>query len=187
VRLSHSAPLLYHHHVGRFAPGAASAAPDDLAGGASGSGTGGSGAAAPLRHGVASAMLRAADEADTAARLRAALAREALTRPESESDSDDSAAGADDAADAAMREPPSDAADGDADDADDAAMPRDARAHAACVAEFERVMRERFLAGQEEACHVSYAAVDADAALDERWARVAAQDAEDSYFGGDAA
>ncbi len=130
-------------------------------------------------------MLRAADEADTAARLRAALAREALTRPESESDSDDSA-GADDAADAAMREPPSDAGDADADDADEAAVPRDARAHAACVAEFERVMRERFLAGQEEACHVSYAAVDADAALDERWARVAAQDAEDSYFEGDA-
>ena len=59
----------------------------------------------------------------------------------------------------------------------------DMQGRAACVAAFTRVMRERFLSGGEEARHgVDYAAVDADATLDERWARVVAQDAEDAYF-----
>jgi hypothetical protein len=130
-------------------------------------------------------MLRAADEADTAARLRAALAREAQTQPESESDSDDEG----DEEGAGMRacRPHGAAAaaamDEDAEEEEGGGV--DPREHAECVAAFTRVMRERFLSGKEDAAHVNYAAVDSDTALDERWAREAGQDAEDAYFGED--
>jgi hypothetical protein len=135
-------------------------------------------------------MLRAADEADTAARLRAALAREAQTQPESESDSDDDDDDGDED-DAGMRacRPHAAAAaaaaamDEDAEEEEGGGV--DPREHAECVAAFARVMRERFLSGKEDAAHVNYAAVDSDAALDERWAREAGQDAEDAYFGED--
>ena len=53
---------------------------------------------------------------------------------------------------------------------------RDAR-----LVEFGRVMRERFLSG-EDAAHVDYAAMDADESLDDTWRKEAAQDAEDAYF-----
>jgi len=53
---------------------------------------------------------------------------------------------------------------------------RDAR-----LAEFGRVMRERFLSG-EDGEHVDYAAMDADVSLDDTWRKEAAQDAEDAYF-----
>ena len=53
---------------------------------------------------------------------------------------------------------------------------RDAR-----LAEFGRVMRERFLSG-EDGEHVDYAAMDADESLDDTWRKEAAQDAEDAYF-----
>ncbi len=175
-----SAPLLYHHVVGRFTPGE-EALPDELAGAdacgnCSGEGSGAAtAAAAAVRHGVASAMLRAADEADTAARLQAALAREARAAPESESDSDedDSMAVAAQAASAGAG-----AASG-SEDADEAAEPGLRRAR---VESFARLMRERFVDGREDAAAVDYQAVDSDTALDERWARLAAQDAEDAYF-----
>ncbi len=60
----------------------------------------------------------------------------------------------------------------------------DASAHAARLEDFRRLMRERVLTGAESA-HVDYRAVDADAALDDAWARVAAQDAEDEWFSAD--
>ena len=167
-----SAPLLYHHHVGRF-----EAPPDDGVDDALGPGGAGGAAGAALRHGVAAAMLRAHDEADAAAALRAALAREAATQPESETDSDDSDAAEDVRMSAAA--PPAEAAA----EAAAAAGGTDPAERAACVAAFTRVMRERFLSGAEEARHgVDYTRIDADATLDERWARVAAQDAEDAYF-----
>jgi hypothetical protein len=182
--------------VGRFSPGVstAAAAEDELASASGGGGPGGSGAAAAaLRHGVASAMLRAADEADTAARLRAALAREAQTQPESESDSEED--DEDDGEDASMRAcrphgvPAASGMDeeeeGEEGGDDDEGTGVDPREHAECVAAFARVMRERFLSGKEDAAHVNYAAVDSDATLDERWAREAGQDAEDAYFGED--
>ena len=53
---------------------------------------------------------------------------------------------------------------------------RDAR-----LAEFGRVMRERFLSGKDGE-HVDYAAMDADESLDDTWRKEAAQDAEDAYF-----
>ncbi len=146
--------------MGRFARDAPGDEPEDeeAAGGASGSASG----VGIARRGVAAAMLHAADEAEAAARLRAALEHEAQTQPESDDSSDDE----DDADVAPMAD------DAAADDAPDARM-----------AEFGRVMRERFLAGREDAASgVDYAAVDADASLDERWARLAAQDAEDAYF-----
>ena len=136
-------------------------------------------------------MLRAADEADTAARLRAALAREAQTQPESERDSDDDdEADEEDAGMRACRPHGAAAASGMDEDAEEEGGDEegggvDPREHAECVAAFARVMRERFLSGKEVAAHVNYAAVDSDAALDERWAREAGQDAEDAYFGED--
>lgn len=48
------------------------------------------------------------------------------------------------------------------------------------AADFERVMRERFLAGGDDG--FDYLAVDADAALDAHWRREIDQDAEDKYF-----
>jgi hypothetical protein len=151
--------------VGRFAAGADAPLPAELRGGEGGP------------RGVAAAMLRAADNADAEARLRAALEHEARCQPEEESDSDDE----EDAA-----------ADVDADEMDDedggpgdearAAAGGGAEARAERLAAFGRVMRERFLAGGEAAVQVDYAAVDADATLDERWARVADADAEDAYF-----
>ncbi len=151
--------------MGRFAAGADAPLPAELRGGEGGP------------RGVAAAMLRAADNADAEARLRAALEHEARCQPEEESDSDDE----EDAA-----------ADVDADEMDDedggpgdearAAAGGGAEARAERLAAFGRVMRERFLAGGEAAVQVDYAAVDADATLDERWARVADADAEDAYF-----
>jgi hypothetical protein len=156
--------------VGRFAAGADAPLPAELRGGEGGP------------RGVAAAMLRAADNADAEARLRAALEHEARCQPEEESDSDD-----DEDAAADM-----DADDGMIDDEDEDGGPGDearaaagsdaAEARAERLAAFGRVMRERFLAGGEAAAHVDYAAVDADATLDERWARVADADAEDAYF-----
>ena len=70
-----------------------------------------------------------------------------------------------------------------ADDAYDAAVEEVPDARGVRVEEFRRVMRERFLEGREEAWSAAeYAKVDADVSLDERWARLAAQDAEDAYF-----
>ena len=48
------------------------------------------------------------------------------------------------------------------------------------MADFERVMRERFLAGEDEG--FDYARVDADASLDDHWAKEIERDAEDRYF-----
>jgi len=48
------------------------------------------------------------------------------------------------------------------------------------AADFERVMRERFLAGGDDG--FDYLSVDADAALDAHWRREIDQDAEDKYF-----
>jgi hypothetical protein len=42
-------------------------------------------------------------------------------------------------------------------------------------------MRRRFVDGQD-AAHVDYSAIDADASLDEAWAVQEARDAEDAYF-----
>lgn len=49
------------------------------------------------------------------------------------------------------------------------------------VAAFEAFMRQRFLAGGD-AEFVDYAAIDADTALDEFWAREEALDAQEKYF-----
>jgi hypothetical protein len=51
------------------------------------------------------------------------------------------------------------------------------------AAAFLDVMRQRFLHGKEAG--VDYAAIDADASLDEHWAVEEARDVEDFYFGGD--
>ena len=51
--------------------------------------------------------------------------------------------------------------------------------YSARVAEFERMMRERFLDGGDD---FDYARVDADDALDAHWRREMDQDAEDAYF-----
>ena len=45
------------------------------------------------------------------------------------------------------------------------------------------VMQQRFLAGSDPG--VDYAAIDADAELDEHWLAEKAQDAEDAYFDGE--
>jgi hypothetical protein len=125
-------------------------------------------------------MLRAVDNADAEARLRAALEHEARCQPEEESDSDDEEDAAGDMdADDVMDDEDEDGCPGDE---ARAAAGGGAEARAERLAAFGRVMRERFLAGGEAEVHVDYAAVDADATLDERWARVADADAEDAYF-----
>jgi len=52
--------------------------------------------------------------------------------------------------------------------------------YASRLMEFERAMRERFLAGEER--DFDYSVVDDDASLDEFWGKEARQDAEDRYF-----
>ena len=52
--------------------------------------------------------------------------------------------------------------------------------YASRLVEFERAMRERFLAGEER--DFDYSVVDADASLDDFWDKEARQDAEDRYF-----
>lgn len=52
------------------------------------------------------------------------------------------------------------------------------------AAAFLDIMKQRFLAGQDEG--VDYAAIDADAELDEDWAVEQGRDAEDAYFDDDA-
>jgi hypothetical protein len=154
--------------VGRFAAGADAPLPAELRGGEGGP------------RGVAAAMLRAVDNADAEARLRAALEHEARCQPEEESDSDDEEDAAGDMdADDVMDDEDEDGCPGDE---ARAAAGGGAEARAERLAAFGRVMRERFLAGGEAEVHVDYAAVDADATLDERWARVADADAEDAYF-----
>ena len=159
--------------MGRFAAAADAPLPAELRDGPLGS------------RGVAAAMLRAADAADADARLRAALEHEARCQPEEESESDDSeggdeplAAQADDDEEMDDEDESGDAADGDGAPGGTAG----GEARAVRLAAFGRVMRERFLAGGEAATHVDYAAIDADARLDDRWARVADADAEDAYF-----
>jgi len=53
---------------------------------------------------------------------------------------------------------------------------RDAR-----LAEFQRVMRERYMNGEDDA-HVDYRKIDDDQSLDDTWRREATQDAEDAWF-----
>ena len=55
--------------------------------------------------------------------------------------------------------------------------------YVARVAEFERVMRERFLDGLDE--NFDYARVDNDPAKDAHWRREMDQDVEDAYFDAD--
>lgn len=55
--------------------------------------------------------------------------------------------------------------------------------YASRLVEFERAMRERFLAGEER--DFDYSVVDADASLDDFWGKEARQDAEDRYFDDD--
>ena len=58
------------------------------------------------------------------------------------------------------------------------------RAHNVRLAEFQRMMRERYLEG-EDGAHVDYKQVDGNQSLDDAWRREAAQDAEDAYFDDD--
>ena len=165
------APLLYHHPVGRFAAAADAPLPAELRDGPLGS------------RGVAAAMLRAADAADADERLRAALEHEARCQPEDESESDESEGGEAMAAAAEDDEEMDDYDELDAAGGDGVPGSSGAgEARAMRLAAFGRVMRERFLAGGEAATHVDYAAIDADARLDDRWARMADADAEDAYF-----
>jgi hypothetical protein len=157
--------------VGRFAAAADAPLPAELRDGPLGS------------RGVAAALLRAADAADADERLRAALEHEARCQPEEESESDDSEGGDALAATADEDEAMDDEDELDAADGDGApGRSRGGETRAMRLAAFGRVMRERFLAGGEAATHVDYAAIDADARLDDRWARVADADAEDAYF-----
>lgn len=119
-------------------------------------------------------MLRAADAADAEECLRAALAHEARTQPEEDSDSDS------ESGEAAAPEATVMAA--DCNEGDEEGEENEGE-RAERVAAFGRVMRERFLAGGEAAAHVDYEAVDSDATLDDHWVRVADADAEDAYFG----
>ena len=49
------------------------------------------------------------------------------------------------------------------------------------LAEFQRVMRERYMNGEDDA-YVDYRRIDADQSLDDTWRREATQDAEDAWF-----
>ena len=57
----------------------------------------------------------------------------------------------------------------------------DTASRAARVASFRRVLRERFLDGEDPDAS-AYARVDVDASLDESFAAETARDAEDKYF-----
>ena len=55
------------------------------------------------------------------------------------------------------------------------------REHNARLAEFQRMMRERYLNG-EDGAHVDYRRVDGDQSLDDTWKKELTQDAEDAWF-----
>lgn len=191
------APALYHEHMGRFE------------GAGDGDGDGDDEGGAPLRLSaddtLASGLLKAHDEAQRRAQLRHELAEaaaQASEQEESESESEreeegegeeqQQQSGVDAAGAAAAAAPVCDRVSAAAQDEDGLAS-----AVAACASTgspgarrqtaeerrqlaFRTDMQQRFLLGQEAG--VDYSAIDADAHLDEHWAREAAQDAEDAYF-----
>lgn len=173
-------PLLWHEHIGRYEghpppPKVPPPRPGGLCGAA------GAGAAR-----FADSLLAAHDEAMLRTRLDAQLAERDAAESEHDSSSHDEApsdggrwAGSKHYSrrgetSSAPGGPHSarEAGAGAADDARASDERRDA---------FLQEMRRRFVDGQD-AAHVDYSAIDADASLDEAWAVQEARDAEDAYF-----